>query len=423
MSEISNALDSLIATAKALENTVLCKLQSLAINKRRFVEAQEDVETINTSQADCEYVDVGGTRFHVRSAVLRGRGDHFFSLWLSGAFVSERERDGSLFIDRDPEHFALVLQYLRQGTAHAPRAWAGLQREANFYGLSDLSRAVGVRPYLTTLPRGPGPVHVYDVQSDVWRPVPSLASPPGGNALSLACWSGHTMAVVYRPDGLYLDMLNPISLAWETLAPIPANLLVQLVQLVGAGPQLFCSLPGDGLVMLYGRNRSGRHWEHLPRMASMRVDFGVCALGCDLVAVGGRNGGSWALCTVEKFSCSDWRWESLPDMKRERCYPGVGMWRGKVIVAGGLNPQLNTLRSVEAFDLDTGHWQEMASLVSSHIRPTVVVFAENLMVIGIKSNGSLSVEQYDCGAQLWRVVSHAQDVDCAAVVPLPRHGR
>ncbi len=59
----------------------------------------------------------------------------------SGRFRVDKEEDGTVFIDRDPELFRRVLAYLRdgEGVVEVPEEEGerrGLKREAEFYGLS-----------------------------------------------------------------------------------------------------------------------------------------------------------------------------------------------------------------------------------------------------------------------------------------------
>ena len=64
-------------------------------------------------------LDVGGTGFSVaRSTLLSGKESFFHSL-LVGGFNTAPEEDGCYFIDRDPEMFPLIINYLR-GYRHEP---------------------------------------------------------------------------------------------------------------------------------------------------------------------------------------------------------------------------------------------------------------------------------------------------------------
>lgn len=67
--------------------------------------------------------------------------DSFFGSLVSGRVPQKREKDGSIFIDRNPKHFSFVLDYLRSaGTNFTPptskTAQDELRAEADFYGIT-----------------------------------------------------------------------------------------------------------------------------------------------------------------------------------------------------------------------------------------------------------------------------------------------
>lgn len=62
----------------------------------------------------------------------------------SGLFASEEDAEGYVFIDRDPRHFAVVLDYLREGRpevlGRAVRLAPALRRELRYYHLEEVAR-------------------------------------------------------------------------------------------------------------------------------------------------------------------------------------------------------------------------------------------------------------------------------------------
>jgi hypothetical protein len=63
----------------------------------------------------------------------------------SGRHAHKPQTDGAFFIDRDPTHFRLILNFLRCGAAVSPEsavAKAEAAKEALFYGLPSLHRAL-----------------------------------------------------------------------------------------------------------------------------------------------------------------------------------------------------------------------------------------------------------------------------------------
>jgi hypothetical protein len=62
---------------------------------------------------DIVHLNVGGTRFSTSRITLTQICDSFFSSLLSGRIQSLKDEKGAIFIDRDPDLFRLILNYLR----------------------------------------------------------------------------------------------------------------------------------------------------------------------------------------------------------------------------------------------------------------------------------------------------------------------
>jgi hypothetical protein len=60
-------------------------------------------------------LDIGGYRYTTSVQTLRRLPHTFFDAYFGGRYAMDRTEDGSIFIDRDGEHFGQVLEYLRDG--------------------------------------------------------------------------------------------------------------------------------------------------------------------------------------------------------------------------------------------------------------------------------------------------------------------
>ena len=89
--------------------------------------------TSSTIKSDTVTFDVGGTLFKTARDTVRNC--HFLA-----KIVAEEQGDAPYFIDRDPDLFRVVLQYLRTGRLLPPAGvrTSVLQNEFGFYGLDDL---------------------------------------------------------------------------------------------------------------------------------------------------------------------------------------------------------------------------------------------------------------------------------------------
>ncbi|VDK79342.1 unnamed protein product [Cylicostephanus goldi] len=83
-------------------------------------------------------LNVGGTRFETSLETLKKNpGPRDRSMLANLNYVEGEE----MFIDRDPAHFVVILNYLRDGSVSIDEdecTLAEIKREAQFYGLEDL---------------------------------------------------------------------------------------------------------------------------------------------------------------------------------------------------------------------------------------------------------------------------------------------
>ncbi|KAK8156585.1 hypothetical protein IWX90DRAFT_411672 [Phyllosticta citrichinensis] len=76
-------------------------------------------------------------------------GSTYFSALLSSRWAHNAQPDGSFFVDADPDLFEHILRFLRRGVypifhdtkkGHDHSLYAALQKEADFFGIDDLSK-------------------------------------------------------------------------------------------------------------------------------------------------------------------------------------------------------------------------------------------------------------------------------------------
>ncbi|PAA85613.1 hypothetical protein BOX15_Mlig004663g2, partial [Macrostomum lignano] len=100
----------------------------------------------NSIKSDIINFNVGGKRFSTSQQTLLSIPDTFFRALLNGSLDTQRDETGAIFIDRDPKLFSLILNYLR--TRDLPSSdnvdWLALKNEAEFYGVTCLSRKLSL---------------------------------------------------------------------------------------------------------------------------------------------------------------------------------------------------------------------------------------------------------------------------------------
>lgn len=94
-------------------------------------------------------LDVGGILFTASQATLCRVPDSMLAVMFSGRHALIASDDGSYFIDRDGTQFRHILNYLRSGAVSLPAdpaAQEELAVEADYYGITELARAVRAPP-------------------------------------------------------------------------------------------------------------------------------------------------------------------------------------------------------------------------------------------------------------------------------------
>ncbi|RWS29117.1 hypothetical protein B4U80_01432 [Leptotrombidium deliense] len=96
--------------------------------------------------AELIHLNVGGTKFLTSKQTLTSVSDTFFTSLLSGRIASFKDDSGAIFIDRDPQLFSIVLNYLRTRQLIIENSYNldAVKHEAEFYGISPLVKRLQV---------------------------------------------------------------------------------------------------------------------------------------------------------------------------------------------------------------------------------------------------------------------------------------
>ncbi|KAH8067398.1 hypothetical protein JL720_12440 [Aureococcus anophagefferens] len=127
--------------------------RALEDERRTFDREVREAEARNARAEDVVTLNVG-TMFTTSVETLCADADSMLAAMFSGRHALRPADDGSLFIDRDPKHFGLVLNFLRDGPAAVPPALrlstggadealrAEIFAEANYYQVLGLAALV-----------------------------------------------------------------------------------------------------------------------------------------------------------------------------------------------------------------------------------------------------------------------------------------
>ncbi|CAJ0957186.1 unnamed protein product, partial [Mesorhabditis belari] len=96
---------------------------------------------INASDQSIINLNVGGRRFSTSRGTLTWIPDSFFTSLVSGRIPTVKDELGAIFIDRDPDVFRVILNYLRTKQVELRSvSVSSLKHEALFFGLAPLVR-------------------------------------------------------------------------------------------------------------------------------------------------------------------------------------------------------------------------------------------------------------------------------------------
>jgi len=108
---------------------------------KQFNEEKDKMAKLAEQQRGRVKLDIGGQTFHTSVTNLTKHKQSFFGLMFGGQFPLVKESDGSIFIDRSPKHFILILDFLRDDAVSLPtdpQLLEEIVREVNYYQLTPL---------------------------------------------------------------------------------------------------------------------------------------------------------------------------------------------------------------------------------------------------------------------------------------------
>jgi hypothetical protein len=135
-------------------------------------------------------LNIGGYRFETSVQALRRVPHTFFDAYFSGRYAQDVCDDGSIFVDRDGEHFGHVLEYMRDGVVSVADLGACpsvsllrlLKREFGFYCIELVAEepAEPAQPEAAFAMGGYGPdsksMERYDAASGQWSAVAAMST-------------------------------------------------------------------------------------------------------------------------------------------------------------------------------------------------------------------------------------------------------
>jgi hypothetical protein len=322
--------------------------------------------------------------------------------------------DGSIFVDRDGEHFGHVIEYMRDGVVSVADLGARpsvsllrlLKREFRFYCIepvadepaepAELEVAFVMGGYST----GETSMERYDAASDQWSSVATT----GRTRFGACALLGEVYVTGEMYEGELLSSLEKYSSSsdtWSIVVDLPEPRAAHAVVAVGSAMYVLGgrgSRVDSASVVKYDSVRDD--WSQIAPMPEGRSHFAACAIGSDIFVFGGHNTQSRLQASVFKYDTVANAWSTLAPMPREYHGHSASVLDGQVYIVGAGEE----FRGVLRFDPGSGVWSTLTP-TSMH-RNEGVSFVLGGCLYAAGGEGQLSsVERYNAASNTWVVVA------------------
>jgi hypothetical protein len=337
------------------------------VNRDRLDREKASMRMHQEAQEGHVELNVGGYRFETSVQTLRRIPGTYFDIYFSGRYAQEVCDDGSIFVDRNGEHFGHVLEYMRDGYAGVAAEGAcpgisllrSLKREFGYYCIellredrvaveTDLREAVlviGRRTRGHDDALGDTRMEIYDVSSGLWSFAASMNSLRWGfGACTLmgevfvtggTCWVDQRSpcdgGLSYPARLATVEKYTPATDSWTLVAPLPRASGKHSTVAVGPSMYVICceevimyepgwDVPQPAGVLdvghVYKYASTQGTWSEVAPMPEYRRRHVACAVKTDIYVLGG--GKSIHDCepqaSVFKYDTVENTWSTLPSM-------------------------------------------------------------------------------------------------------------
>jgi hypothetical protein len=378
----------------------------------KFKEAQEGRIELN----------IGGYRFVTSVQTLRRVPHTFFDAYFSGRYAQDVCADGSIFVDRDGEHFGHVLEYMRDGFVSVAEAGArpsvsllrALKREFGFYCIelcadqpeeTELAFIMGGEKsgmVLSSMER-------YDFSSGEWSAVAAMGTPRCN--FGACVFAGDIYAIGGIGNDLNrlasVERYSVSSNTWGDAAPLPEVRSQHTTVAVGPNMYVLGGIVGDDDVTTSSVIRFDSvqgTWSDVAPMPGARYDAAACTIGSNIFVFGGKDDENDSQDSVFKYDTVADEWSTLVPMPQVSFVHNISLHGGLVYIMGVMSHS----RKFFSFDPVSGIWTTLARTLYNHFHGTSFVLAGCLYAAGGSQHiqrGGTSVERYDVASDTWAAVA------------------
>lgn len=395
------------------------ELERLRIEYGAFDE--ERGRTVDPALAAEPVVDlnIGGTVFETSRSTLTQQQTGFLASILSGRHAVTRDRNGRIFLDRDPEIFRMILNHLRN-PAVPPNPRDAAESATLLAEASDLG--VNFFPFSLVFAMGGHSgseylraVEVLDASSQCWRPCKPMTTERAyfGSALlspskRVCVFGGQNLQYRALCDMEMYDCLRDVWLEGP-------NMTMPRRNCGGAslGNRIFAVGGFDGVSILktvesYDTRMKG--WIDCAPLTTPRSSCAVMTHDGQIIAVGGTNGEN-RLRTCEVYDERANQWRALtPEMTQIRSAAAGASLVGHAVCVGGLDESSvvggggdfggdyvgssGVHASLEILDPDTLKWSQRKPMLMARTDLACTTVADSLLVSGGQNQAVLDTTEF-----------------------------
>jgi hypothetical protein len=375
-------------------------------------------------------LNIGGYRFETSVQALRRVPHTFFDAYFSGRYAQDVCNDGSIFVDRDGEHFGHVLEYMCDGVVAVAEPGArpsvsllrALKREFGFYCIELVVEqpAEPKLPEMALVMGGSGDDGIrssmerYNASSGQWSAVAAMGT--ARSSFGKCVMAGE----LYVTGGLAenyiflssVEKYSPSTDTWSAIAPLPGNRHCHAAVTVGSAMYVLGGNDSyattDSVLKLDSTQGA---WSQCAPMPKAIHHSAACNIGDDILVFGGYDDDDdiGEQDSVFKYDTVADAWSTLAPMPIASSGHSASMLDGLVYIVGAGDGS-----EVLRLDPASGVWNTLARTLNDRIDCSTFVLGGSLYAAG--GEGS-SVERYDTTTDAWAAVADMLEarMSCSAV--------
>jgi N-acetylneuraminic acid mutarotase len=389
----------------------------------RRAELHREIAAMQMHQAAHEgrvELNIGGYRFETSVQTLRRVPHTFFDAYFSGRYAQDVCADGSIFVDRDGEHFGHILEYMRDGVISVAEPGArpsipllrALKREFGFYCI-ELCAEQPMQTYQPEVVLVMGGYRTgnalasmerYDSSSGQWSVAAAMSTTRDMfGACMLAGELYVTGGFSDDPRGSLssVEKYTPSSDTWSAVAPLPSTRHYYAAVAVGSAIYVLGGIcERIEVASVFKFDSTQGTWSAVESMPEPRRLHAACAIGSNIYVFGGRFRHE-VQTSVFKYDTVTNTWSTLAPMPLPCADHSVSVLNGdQVYIVGAGDDGKSVLR----FDTASGVWSTLRDTSNNKCGSATFVLGGCLYVAGGDGNSS-NVERYDVASDTWTAVA------------------